>query len=108
MSTVKNVTTSTFQAEVLERTGKPVVVDFWAVWCMPCKKLSPLLEEVAGEFGDRVEIVKINVDEERELAAQYRIMSIPTVMIFKDGQKVDEFIGLRPKPAIVAQISKHL
>ena len=105
---MKNVTTESFRADVIERTDKPVVVDFWAEWCGPCKKLSPILEEVAAELGDDVQIVKVNVDEERTLGAMFQIMSIPSVFIFKNGEKVDEFVGLKPKPAIIEQIKKHL
>lgn len=108
MSNVKTVTTETFRAEVVERTDKPVVVDFWAEWCGPCKKLSPILDEVAQELGDSVDVVKVNVDEERTLGAMFQIMSIPSVLIFKNGEKVDEFVGLKPKAAIVDQIRKHI
>ncbi|MDY5840120.1 MAG: thioredoxin [Corynebacterium camporealensis] len=107
MSTIKNVTTDNFRNEVIE-ADKPVVVDFWAEWCGPCKKLSPILEEVAEELGDSVSITKVNVDEQRNLGAMFQIMSIPSVLIFKDGEKVDEFNGLRSKDDIVAQIKNHL
>lgn len=107
MSTIKNVTTDNFRNEVIE-ADKPVVVDFWAEWCGPCKKLSPILEEVAEELGDSVRITKVNVDEQRNLGAMFQIMSIPSVLIFKDGEKVDEFNGLRSKDDIVAQIKNHL
>lgn len=107
MSTIKNVTTDNFRNEVIE-ADKPVVVDFWAEWCGPCKKLSPILEEVAEELGDSVSITKVNVDKQRNLGAMFQIMSIPSVLIFKDGEKVDEFNGLRSKDDIVAQIKNHL
>ncbi|AKE40238.1 Thioredoxin [Corynebacterium camporealensis] len=107
MSTIKNVTTDNFRNEVIE-ADKPVVVDFWAEWCGPCKKLSPILEEIAEELGDSVSITKVNVDEQRNLGAMFQIMSIPSVLIFKDGEKVDEFNGLRSKDDIVAQIKNHL
>ena len=96
MSNVKKVTTDTFRKDVIE-SDKPVVVDFWAEWCGPCKKLSPILEEVAEELDGQVTVAKVNVDEERNLGAMFQIMSIPNVLIFNHGEKVDEFVGLRSK-----------
>lgn len=107
MSNVKNVTTDTFRQDVIE-SDKPVVVDFWAEWCGPCKKLSPILEEVAEELDGQVTVAKVNVDEERNLGAMFQIMSIPNVLIFNHGEKVDEFVGLRSKDDIVAQVKKQL
>ncbi|ERS50060.1 MULTISPECIES: thioredoxin [Corynebacterium] len=107
MSNVKKVTTDTFRKDVIE-SDKPVVVDFWAEWCGPCKKLSPILEEVAEELDGEVTIAKVNVDEERNLGAMFQIMSIPNVLIFNHGEKVDEFVGLRSKDDIVAQVKKQL
>ena len=107
MSNVKKVTTDTFRKEVIE-SDKPVVVDFWAEWCGPCKKLSPILEEVAEELDGQVTVAKVNVDEERNLGAMFQIMSIPNVLIFNHGEKVDEFVGLRSKDDIVAQVKKQL
>lgn len=107
MSNVKKVTTESFRSDVIE-SDKPVVVDFWAEWCGPCKKLSPILEEVADELDGEVTIAKVNVDEERNLGAMFQIMSIPNVLIFNNGEKVDEFVGLRSKDDIVAQVKKQL
>lgn len=107
MSNVKKVTTETFRSDVIE-SDKPVVVDFWAEWCGPCKKLSPILEEVADKLDGEVTIAKVNVDEERNLGAMFQIMSIPNVLIFNNGEKVDEFVGLRSKDDIVAQVKKQL
>ena len=107
MSNVKKVPTDTFRKDVIE-SDKPVVVDFWAEWCGPCKKLSPILEEVAEELDGEVTIAKVNVDEERNLGAMFQIMSIPNVLIFNHGEKVDEFVGLRSKDDIVAQVKKQL
>ena len=107
MSNVKKVTTETFRSDFIE-ADKPVVVDFWAEWCGPCKKLSPILEEVADELDGEVTIAQVNVDEERNLGAMFQIMSIPNVLIFNNGEKVDEFVGLRSKDDIVAQVKKQL
>lgn len=107
MSNIKKVTTDTFRKDVIE-SDKPVIVDFWAEWCGPCKKLSPILEEVAEELDGQVTVAKVNVDEERNLGAMFQIMSIPNVLIFNHGEKVDEFVGLRSKDDIVAQVKKQL
>lgn len=107
MSEIINATTDTFRKNVVE-AGKPVIVDFWAPWCGPCKKLGPILEEVATELGEKAQVVKVNVDEERTLAGMFQIMSIPAVHIFNNGEKVDEFVGLRSKADILKIVSKHL
>lgn len=107
MSNVVDVTQDTFKSTVIE-SDKPVIVDFWAEWCGPCKKLSPMIEQIADEMGDQVTVAKVDVDAERTLGAMFQIMSIPSVLIFKDGEKVDEFVGLRPKNEIVAMLNEHL
>ena len=86
-----------FKQEVLDEKDKVVLVDFWAVWCMPCQMLHPIIEALSEEFGDDLKVVKVNVDEQRELAAEYGIMSIPTVILFKDGKPFKQFIGVRHK-----------
>ena len=93
---VSKVSDSTFASEVLKATS-PVVVDFWAEWCGPCRSIAPALEEIAGSLGDKVKIVKLNVDENPQTAAKYGIQSIPTLMIFKDGQEASRQIGAAPR-----------
>ncbi|QPK83255.1 thioredoxin [Corynebacterium qintianiae] len=102
-----DVTQATFKSEVVD-AEMPVVVDFWAQWCGPCKKLSPLLDEIADEMGGAVKVVKVDVDAERTLGAMFQVMSIPTVMIFKDGAAVDTLVGLQPKDELVSRIQQQL
>jgi thioredoxin 1 len=93
---VGKVSDATFEAEVL-KSANPVVVDFWAEWCGPCRMIAPALEEIAGAIGDKVKIVKLNVDENPATASKYGIMSIPTLMIFKNGELASRQIGAAPK-----------
>jgi thioredoxin 1 len=93
---VGKVSDATFETEVLKSSG-PVVVDFWAEWCGPCKMIAPALEEIAGSLGEKVKIVKLNVDENQNVATKYGIMSIPTLMIFKNGEMVARQVGAAPK-----------
>ena len=92
----------------LVQDDKLLVVDFFATWCGPCKKLSPTLDEVSEEFGDRVNIVKVDVDESEDLAMTYGIRSVPTVLFFKNGQQVEKFVGALPKSEIVSKIENQL
>ncbi|MBO5595649.1 MAG: thioredoxin [Bacteroidales bacterium] len=101
------VATNTNFDELLQ-DGKLVIVDFWATWCGPCRMLSPILDEVEEEMQDKISVVKVNVDDADEIAARYRIMSIPTLLFFKDGQVVDKTVGAMPKPALVEKINANL
>ncbi|WP_157014292.1 thioredoxin [Mesorhizobium xinjiangense] len=102
MSTVKTDKNS-FQADVLE-SAEPVVVDFWAEWCGPCKMIAPSLDEISQERGGQVKVAKVNIDENPELAAQFGVRSIPTLMIFKGGEVADIKVGAAPKTALSAWI----
>lgn len=96
-----------FQSDVLN-SGTPVVVDFYADWCGPCKMLAPVLDEVSTEMGDKVKIVKLNIDENPQAAAQYGVRSIPTMIMFSSGQAVSSKVGLHPKGSIVGWINENL
>ena len=101
------IATSTSFDELLQ-SEKLVIVDFWATWCGPCRMLSPLLDEVEAEMEDKVEVVKVNVDDADEIAMRFRIMSIPTLLFFKNGEMVDRSVGAMPKSALVDKINANL
>ena len=97
------VTDSSFQTDVLE-SKTPVLIDFWAEWCGPCRMIAPALEEIAGQLGDKVKILKLNVDENPNTAAKYGIMSIPTLMLFKNGEIASRQVGAAPKQKLAQWI----
>jgi len=99
-------TDSNWQKEV-EKSSVPVMVDFWAPWCGPCRMVSPVIEKLAGKYSGKVKVVKVNVDDNQELAMKYDIMSIPTIMIFKDGKSVDKAIGAAPSEFYEKLLSKN-
>ena len=101
------IATNTSFDELLQ-SEKLVIVDFWATWCGPCRMLSPLLDEVEAEMEEQVEVVKVNVDDADEIAMRFRIMSIPTLLFFKDGAMVDRSVGAMPKSALVDKINANL
>ncbi len=101
------VATNTNFSELLQ-DEKLVVVDFWATWCGPCRMISPILDEVEEEMPDKITVVKVNVDDADEIAAQFRIMSIPTLLFFKNGQMVDKTVGAMPKHALIERINANL
>lgn len=96
MSKSVAVDESSFEQIVL-KADKPVLVDFWADWCKPCKMIAPILDELSEEYSDRISFVKLDVDQNQKVAAKYRVMSIPTLLIFKNGEPVSNIVGLRPK-----------
>ncbi|KAA3632493.1 MAG: thioredoxin [Calditrichaeota bacterium] len=107
MSKPMDITDDAFDTEVLQ-SDKPVIVDFWATWCGPCKMIAPILEEIAGEYDEKVKIVKIDVDSNSQTAGKYNIMSIPSLLFFKNGEMVDQVVGAIPKAQLAARLDKVL
>jgi len=103
----KAVSDSTFESEVLQST-KPVLVDYWAEWCGPCRMVGPVLEEIATEYASKIDIVKLNVDDNPEVVRTYGILNIPTLTVFKDGQVVKEIVGAKPKSALLRELEEFL
>ena len=107
MSTAAQVTDSSFKQEVLD-SKVPVLVDFWAPWCGPCRMVAPVVDEISEQYKGQIKVVKVNTDENPNVASQYGIRSIPTLMIFKEGQKVDMVVGAVPKTTLASTLEKYL
>jgi thioredoxin 1 len=107
MSSAREVTDATFEAEVLN-SETPIMVDFWAEWCGPCRAVSPILDQIASEHADKLQIVKLNVDDNPQTAMKYQITSIPAMKVFKGGEVVKTVIGAKPKPALEADLAEFL
>ena len=107
MSNAMEVSDTTFEQEV-KQSGIPVLVDFWAPWCGPCRKISPVIDEIAEEFKEKLKVVKINTDENIKTAQEYSISGIPSILIFKNGEAVERLVGLMQKQNLISSIEKYL
>ena len=107
MSNAQPVTTANFDAEVL-KSSTPVLVDFWAPWCGPCRAVAPTVDALATEFAGRAKVVEVNTDEDQDIAVKYGVGSIPTLMVFKNGEMVERVVGNRPKPELAALLNRHM
>ena len=107
MSASQPVTTSTFD-EVVLKSKKPVLVDFWAEWCGPCRAVAPILDEISNEHGDKITIVKLNTDEESAIAIKYGITSIPTLNVYVNGEVVKSIVGAKPKPVLLKELEAYI
>jgi thioredoxin 1 len=104
---IANVTDASFEADVL-KSSQPVLIDFWATWCGPCRAIAPVVEQLAGEYAGKVKIVKVNIDENPKTPTQYDVRSIPTLLMFKDGKVVGQIVGAVPRPKIEELLKKAL
>jgi thioredoxin 1 len=103
----KVVTDDSFEADVL-KNEKPVIVDYWAEWCGPCRMVAPVLEEIAKEYGDKIDVVKLNIDENPSVSQRYGIMAIPTMNVFSGGQVVKQIVGAKPKSALLRELAEFI
>jgi thioredoxin 1 len=107
MSSSKVVTDATFDKLVLQNS-RPVIVDYWAEWCGPCRMVSPVLDEIANEHSDKIDVVKLNIDENPEISQRYQIMAIPTMSVFQNGQVVKQIVGAKPKAALLRELADFI
>lgn len=107
MGATRAVTEATFDTEVLQNS-KPVIVDYWAEWCGPCRMIAPVLEEIASEYGEKLDVVKLNVDQNPAIAQRYQILAIPTLNVFQNGEVVKQIKGAKPKSALLKDLADFI